>query len=199
MPGDSHNGGYFRSLSFSGGRLVQRWQRISRETFQSAPAIGNLDGDPGLEVVTGQGTSNCRGAGVCIDSNKVWAFNVEDGSDVAGWPKTASRSITLTPALGDLDGDGLTDVVVGSNDYVNLNPAGGALDAFYGNGQRRTWRNNDELTAPPVIADIDGSGAPEVMIGDGAQLHILDANLAIAHVGGRGAERAGPQGGGRSG
>ncbi len=187
VPGDSHNGGYFRSLTFSGGALVQRWQRISRETFQSGAAIGNLDGDPGMEVVTGSGADYCRNKGVCTDSNKVWAFNVEDGSDVPGWPKTVTFNSTFlaAPALGDLDGDGRTDVVAGSTNYVNRSPevgdpTAGAVDAFYGNGQRRSWRSGDiELLSPPVIADINGAGTPEVMVGDGAQLHVLDGNLNL--------------------
>ena len=181
VPGDSHNGGYFRSLTFSRGALVQRWQRVSTETFQSAAAIGNLDGDPGLEVVTGAGADYCRNKGVCTDSNKVWAFNVEDGSDVAGWPRNTTKNSTFlsAPALGDLDLDGRIDVVVGSTDYVNGNPVSGALDAFYGNGQpRRTWVSSGEVLASPVIADVDGVGAPEVIIGDGSQLRVLDANLA---------------------
>ncbi|MGH9283986.1 MAG: hypothetical protein ACRD0S_13745, partial [Acidimicrobiales bacterium] len=185
VPGDSHNGGYFRSLTFSGGRLVQRWQRISAETFQSAAAIGDIDGDPGMEVVTGSGADYCRNKGVCTDSNKVWAFNVEDGSDVSGWPKTATLNSTFlaAPALGDLDSDGRTDVVVGATNYINRapevgDPTAGAVNAFYGNGQRRSWTAPDlELISPPVIADVDGAGAPEVMVGDGAQLHVLDANL----------------------
>jgi hypothetical protein len=185
VAGDSHNGGYFRSLTFSGGRLLERWQRRSTETFQSAAAIANLDGDPGMEVVTGAGADYCRHRGVCTDSNKVWAFNVEDGSDVTGWPRAASRNSTFlsAPALGDLDGDGRTDVVVGSTQYVydgKTNPyVGGALDAFYANGQRRSWVSSDEVLASPVIADVDGVGAPEVIIGDGAKLHVLDANLEV--------------------
>jgi hypothetical protein len=86
--GLAHSGGYYRSLKYTGGTtLTQRWVRLSSETFQSATAIADLDGDGRLEAVTGSGADYCRNqGGRCGDSNKVWAFHLDDGSDVAGWP-----------------------------------------------------------------------------------------------------------------
>src|SRR2546421_176145 len=43
--GLAHSGGYFRSLAVQNGQLVQRWVRLSDETFQNAGAIGDIDGD----------------------------------------------------------------------------------------------------------------------------------------------------------
>jgi hypothetical protein len=133
--GLSHSGGYFRSLEYTGGAtLGQRWVRLSSETFQNAAAIGDIDGDGRLEVITGSGADYCRNqGGRCTDSNKVWAFHVDDGSDVGGWPKSVPNGFATflsAPALGDLDGNGTTDVVIGSTRYASGDPKEGRIDAF---------------------------------------------------------------------
>lgn len=195
--GESLNGGYFRSLRWQAGythpdghrNLAQRWERRSTETFQSATAIGDIDGDGRLEAVTGSGAFWCRFHDQCADSNKVWAFHLDDGSDVAGWPKTASRETTFlsAPALGDIDGDGRIDVVVGTNDYdrasAGKGPNGGSVDVFYGDAAkaRRSFVSPDvEVVAPPVIADVDGTGTPEVVVGTASQIYALGPDLSVA-------------------
>src|SRR5256714_2981453 len=135
---DSFNGGVFRRLHFDGSPVLhQVWERQSKETFQSGAGIGDIDGDGRLEGVTGAGAFYCRTTDPrihnCTDSNKVWAFHLDDGSNTPGWPKPATFNTTFNaaPALGDLDGDGIADVVVGSNGYdANGDLAGGAVDAF---------------------------------------------------------------------
>jgi hypothetical protein len=188
-----HSGGYYRSLALRGGQLVQRWVRLSSETFQNAGAIGDVNGDGRLEVVTGTGSDYCRHTDPtparCLESRKVWAFHLDDGSDVPGWPKLASYTTFLAaPALGDIDGDGRTDVVVGSTDY-KVNPMRGAVDAFLGNGGSARRDFNGEITAPPVIADVNGSGPSEVIVGThhvdvlNGSLGLVETNLAqnLAH------------------
>jgi ribosomal protein L24E len=154
--------------------------RLSSETFQNATAIGDIDGDGRLEAVTGSGADYCRNqGGRCADSNKVWAFHVDDGSDVAGWPKSVPAGYATflsAPALGDLDGDGQTDVVIGSTRYANKNPQDGRVDAFLASG--RTWSFSSsgdlEMIASPVIGDVNGGGTNEVVIGAAGQLFVLN-------------------------
>src|SRR5438094_337676 len=53
---DSFNGGVFRRLHYNGTNQLQEiWERHSNETFQSGAAIGDIDGDGRMEVVTGAG------------------------------------------------------------------------------------------------------------------------------------------------
>jgi hypothetical protein len=184
VPGDSFNGGVFRRLRYDGRPvLTQVWQHNSAETVQSGAAIGDITGDGRPEVVTGAGPFYCRWRRVCSDSNNVWAFDIATGANVPGWPKKATMNTTFNsaPALGDLDGDGIADVVVGSNHYnASGGLAGGAVDAFYSKGGHRSLVTdaNGQQPGSPIIADIDGVTGNEVIVGNIGPVYVLDGTLA---------------------
>ncbi|HEX7168260.1 MAG TPA: FG-GAP-like repeat-containing protein [Acidimicrobiales bacterium] len=203
-----HSGGYYRSLEHNGtGTLAQRWVRLGRETFQSSSAFATLDGR--LAVVTGSGADYCRrlDASRCADSRKVWAFDPNTGADIPGWPKSAEHSTFLAgPAVGDINGDGRDDVVIGSTQYSNNNPTGGAINAFLSTGGQWTFRSPDELVAAPIIAEVNGGGTKEVIIGTNGSLSILngpngsvlEAGLAAGNWAHKSAAAVGNLGGGWS-
>ncbi|HSN98350.1 MAG TPA: VCBS repeat-containing protein, partial [Candidatus Nanopelagicales bacterium] len=70
-------------------------------TFFNNHAIADLDGDDYPEILTGSGGYLLHAFDGC-------------GREAPGFPKFTGQWIIPTPALGDLDGDGLLDVAVGT-------------------------------------------------------------------------------------
>lgn len=139
-------------------------------------AAGNLDGDSGIEYVT------AAGAGV---SPHVRVFNEDDSFDDYGFfAYTPDYRGGVNVAAGDVDGDGVDDIITGTNPgstthvrafKKNGQPIGGfmAYDGYY------TGVN-------VATGDVDGDGTDEIITGTGpgSTTHVKIFKLNGQMVGG---------------
>lgn len=110
----------------------------------------NLDADVEMEILFGAGET-------------LYAVKL-DGSAVPGWPKTFTQyyEVAWGVSFGDVDGDGQGDVVVSAG-----GPLGGHIHAFKKDGTLLAGFpvNVGKYAMNPTLADLDGDGAMEILIG----------------------------------
>jgi hypothetical protein len=133
-------------------------------TYHPAPAFGDLDGDGDLDLLLGSWSARVgyyRNDG----SRSAAAFTVIDSAMI-----TITRGSNTTPALGDVDGDGDLDLFVGE--------ASGALNFYRNDGGAAAPRFVLESDAfdgidvgrrsAPALADVDGDGDLDLLVGSDA-------------------------------
>jgi len=170
-PGDAPP--YYLYVFEGNGSVRDGFPVEAAQNMQSSPAIGDIDGDGWLDIVVGTGGYEPSGG------NKVYAWD-RDGNSLSGWPKTTGGDMPASPALGDLDGDGDLEVVIGcgaEGDPYDPAPCS-YLYAWHGNGNEvngfpmevgpnNPWEpQGDPLGLPysPILSDYDSDGQIEILV-----------------------------------
>ncbi|MGH2537157.1 MAG: FG-GAP repeat domain-containing protein [Candidatus Promineifilaceae bacterium] len=194
---DSHSEPDLEPPIYKGGRLhvmnrfgdsLPGFPKHVDEVIFSAPALADLDQDGWLEIVAGTGhfwaNPNCGHPQGCTPGvGKYVSAWDHTGTPLPGWPKMLGSYTWASPALGDLDMDGLLEVVVNSADgYVHVLNA----DASHVPG----WPVRPETpngcggpvsfptNASPVVADVTGDGQPEVLLASNWEIVVWDRHGA---------------------
>jgi hypothetical protein len=150
---------------------------------ETIPAFADIDGDGDLDLVVGTKIEpeNSRSGGL------YWFENT--GSRTAPALRlrgqlSVSAAFHLAPALGDLDGDGLPDLVLGQFQsavawYRNSGHSGAARFVLVDSGLVRLPRSSN---AVPELYDIDRDGDFDLFLGDASGRIALFKNDGTARA-----------------
>ena len=149
--------GYLLYIRHHDGSLFSGWPVSAPENVGS-PAIADIDNDGELEIAAGT-----LAGPVGPEPYEFYVWDL-DGAVLPGFPVATSGVVKSTPAIGDVDNDGLLEIVVASYDESNN-------DFIY------CWdhQGNSEPGWPiralycrlssPALGDVDGDGDLEIFIG----------------------------------
>jgi len=157
--------------------ILRGFPKVTPEVTWSSPAVADLDGDGRYEIVVGTGHYYTSLGRLTGEGHRVYAYN-SDGTALKGWPVNTAGCVFSSPAVGDIDGDGAREIVVGTN-AVGGNGAE-HVTAFERDG--KVVFDVGGLGGPtmgsPALGDISGDGVADVILGSGQQM------LAWDHSGG---------------
>ncbi len=134
------------------------WPVATHGPVTASPTFADLDGDGRHEVL------------FASESDSVFIMR-GDGSRYPGWPRPAFTNAafghTSSPVPADLDQDGQLDIVYAANDgrLHAWRRTGDPLPGFADVRFATEALGQDATQATPAIADVDGDGRLEVLLG----------------------------------
>lgn len=130
-----------------------KWDIIGRDKFHARPVAADLDGDGRVEVLAG-----------CLDRS---IYCVEGATGRVLWKYTCEFGMDSAITTADLDGDGKLEVLAGDQKcYLHCIDAAGKArwKLALHPGESIKWFD-DRILAPPAVADVDGDGRCEIVLG----------------------------------
>jgi hypothetical protein len=164
------------------GNTLQGFPRYVLEAVSSTPAIADADGDGNQELYIGNGNFYY----LFSPDHPTYGFRLfgmdANGNSLPGWQggKTVGGAVVKSPSVGDIAGDGRSEIVVLAADRkvyawnTNGTPVSGfpmtPLD-FQGNSSSAF-----NTIGGIVLADYDGDGKMEIILNEGGVVNVVDGN-----------------------
>jgi hypothetical protein len=147
---------------------------VTPEVIWSSPACADIDNDGFFEIVVGTGHYYKATGRLSTEGHVVYAFD-HNGAMCPGWPVAAQGSTFSSPAVGDVDGDGVKEVAIACNPVRGI----GADRLMLIKGSGAAMWDIPAFGGPnlgcPAMGDVTSDGRPEVIIGSGQAIGAWDA------------------------
>jgi subtilisin family serine protease len=152
------------------GTLLNNWPQLAQRPLSEA-CVADLHNDGSLEIISG-------------DMHYINIWDGLSGSLLQGWPvwKYSNPSYVsnfTSPAVGDIDGDGIADILIGGKAHHKL-------FGFKRNGTQLAGFPKTlfgETYSAPAIGDIDNDGYVEILIGcDLGLLHCWQGQIESSQL-----------------
>jgi hypothetical protein len=191
----SGSGGFLEIFDYDAGSINHKeWIRVNWKGYnmangESRPACGDLDGDGNDEIVVGLGTGSGGFFEIFDDCSAEYVHLAWTQVQWKGYNMANGES---RPACGDIDGDGIDEIVVG------LGTGSGGFMEVFDDGltgyahlawPRVQWKgyNMANGESRPACGDIDEDGKDEIVVGlgggAGGFMEILeDASVGFVHL-----------------
>lgn len=165
------------------------WQSWFNQTIFSTPVVADvLPAHPGTEIVIGSG---CYFPAGSSDKRGKWVKILSSSSGKVLQTLNTTACLSSTPAVADVDEDGLLEVVATVNGSSN----------YGGDGDSRIMAWNPESSEPfweiipqdngksdsygahfqsPVVADVDNNGSLEVLVANSRSVGIYSGKTGAA-------------------
>jgi M6 family metalloprotease-like protein len=187
VSGDINRDGNLEVMLVSGDGKIYAWDgylgllpgfpvETNMNMFRANPVLGDLDKDGYLEIVVAYQLKKNPHVDVTGSyQDKIFAYNF-NGTPVSNFPITISHPggpidlIDSSPILGDLDGDGYPDIMLGTEDRQILayNKDGKMVDGF-------PLSLGGAVTSSPILVNLDKDVNAELLVaGDDGFVYAWD-------------------------
>ncbi len=132
--------------------------------------LADIDDDGLKEIIVGDDSGTLHVLNINGEENEGWPVQLDPETDFA---------VISSPGVGDIDGDGVDEIVLPAYYWVGNDPTG-CIYVFNADGTAQSgWPAcvNGEFKSAPALYDLDDDGKLEVIIGSyDNQLHIFRHN-----------------------
>ncbi|MGI4872848.1 MAG: beta strand repeat-containing protein, partial [Janthinobacterium lividum] len=137
---------------------------------RAAPTVSDVDGDGLLDLLVGNDSGTVQRFEQTTANGSVFALV---GNLTTNGTTNLNVGAFAAPAVSDVDGDGLLDLLVGNNSGIvarfEQTTANGGAFAFIGNLTTDGTTALDVGTyAAPTVSDVDGDGLLDLLVGNGS-------------------------------